>query len=87
LLPADIALWPDELPAELACWPPYFDLRIRRRGGASVVVSSGVVDDVAEWSLLPNHSVSALPLDGGPLRTTALDDRASRRATSAAAAR
>jgi hypothetical protein len=85
LLPADIALWPDECPEELVCWPPYFDLRIQRRQGASIVASSGIVDDVADWTLLPNRSVSQLPLDGGPMRTTMLGRRAARATASAGA--
>jgi len=87
LLPTDIALWPDEVPPELVCWPPYFDLRVRQRHGASAVISSGIVDDVADWALLPNHSVSQLPLAGGPLRTAVLDGRAARPAASAPANR
>jgi predicted glutamine amidotransferase len=77
LLPVDIALWPADRPKEILCWPPYFDLRIRQRDGASVVTSSGIVDDLDEWRLLPNRSVSHLPLDGGPLDTTLPDERAS----------
>jgi predicted glutamine amidotransferase len=85
LLPTDIALWPAEVPKEIVCWPPYFDLRIRRRHGAAVVMSSGIVDDVAEWTLLPTRSVTRLPLDGGRPRTTMLDERAARPAISAPA--
>lgn len=74
LLPVDIALWPDEIPKHIVCWPPYFDLRVRQRDGASVITSSGIVDEVEDWLLLPNRSVSEIPLGGGPLRTAMLDD-------------
>jgi hypothetical protein len=77
LLPVDIALWPDECPKDILCWPPYFDLRVRQRDSASVVISSGIVDDVADWTLLPNQSVSQLSLDGAPWRITMLDGRVS----------
>jgi predicted glutamine amidotransferase len=87
LLPGDIALWPDEVPTEIICWPPYFDLRIRRRERVSVVISSGIIDDVADWTLLPNRSVSQVPLDGAPWRTTMLDDRAARPVASTRATR
>ena len=86
LLPVDIALWPADRPKEILSWPPYFDLRIRQRDGASVVTSSGIIDDVAEWELLPNRSVLHVPLDGGPLHTTLLDERVSSPASSATAA-
>lgn len=86
LLPADIVLWPDECPKDILCWPPYFDLRVRQRDGASAVISSGIVDDVTDWQLLPNHSASHLSLDGRPLRTTMLDARVSRPAPSTTAA-
>lgn len=72
LLPVDIVLWPDLYPKELVCWPPYFDLRLRQRDGAFVVASSGIVDDVTDWTLLPNRSVLHLPLDGGELRSSVL---------------
>jgi hypothetical protein len=64
LLPVDAKLWPDL--EKLVCWPPYFDLRVRRRDGASVVISSGIVDDTTDWTLLPNKSVLRLPFDGAP---------------------
>jgi hypothetical protein len=48
-------------------------------------MSSGIVDDVAEWTLLPTRSVTRLPLDGGRPRTTMLDERAARPAISAPA--
>jgi predicted glutamine amidotransferase len=64
----DVKLWPDVYPSRLAGWPPYFDLRVRDRGdGVRVVASSGIVDDVAEWELLANHSVLALTADEAEL--------------------
>jgi predicted glutamine amidotransferase len=64
LLPVDVKLWPDLYPETLVCWPPYFDLRVRRRDGVSVAISSGIVDDTTDWTLLPNKSVLRLPFDG-----------------------
>jgi predicted glutamine amidotransferase len=64
LLPMDVKLWPDLYPANIVCWPPYFDLRVRRRADAVLVASSGIVDDVSEWELLPNMSVLQVPVDG-----------------------
>jgi hypothetical protein len=52
----DIKLWPDIYPPQVA-WPPYFDLRVRERDGNHVVLSSGIVDDVDGWDLLPNGVV------------------------------
>lgn len=63
LLPVDIKLWPDLYPANLVSWPPYFDLRLRRGSAAAVVASSGIVDDVSDWELLPNMAVLRLPYD------------------------
>jgi predicted glutamine amidotransferase len=63
LLPVDVKLWPDLYPENLVCWPPYFDLRVRERDGTWVVLSSGIVDDVGDWALLPNKSVLRLPRD------------------------
>jgi predicted glutamine amidotransferase len=71
-VPVDIQLWPEMYPDRAVCWPPYFDLRTREIGGASVVVSSGVVDELGDsegdsdvdtapgWTLLPNGSVLRL---------------------------
>jgi len=86
LLPVDIELWPDLYPKELVCWPPYFDLRLRQRAGVSVAVSSGIVDDVTDWTLLPNRSVLRLPFDGAEMRMTVLDERSSRRSAGSTAA-
>jgi predicted glutamine amidotransferase len=61
-IPIDIQLWPDVLPDGVSCWPPYFDLRCRQRDGSYAVISSGIVDDVSNWSLLPNPSVLRLGL-------------------------
>ena len=58
----DFQLWPEVVPDGLACWPPYFDLRWRERDGVYVVMSSGLVDDVAGWTLLPNLSVARIDL-------------------------
>jgi predicted glutamine amidotransferase len=70
LLPVDVKLWPDLYPENLVCWPPYFDLRVRRRDGASVAISSGIVDDATDWTLLPNKSVLRLPFGGAPAELT-----------------
>ena len=86
LLPVDIELWPDLYPKELVCWPPYFDLRLRQRAGVSVAVSSGIVDDVTDWTLLPNRSVLRLPFDGAEMRMTVLDERSSGRSAGSTAA-
>ena len=66
LLPVDVKLWPDLYPEDLVCWPPYFDLRVRTSEGVSVVISSGIVDDATDWTLLPNKSVLRLPFAGAP---------------------
>lgn len=63
--PADIPVWPTDEPGPVAGWPPYFDLRWRDAGGTQVVVSSGVVDDTQDWTMLPNRSVLRLDLAGG----------------------
>jgi predicted glutamine amidotransferase len=65
LLPMDVKLWPDAYPANIVCWPPYFDLRVRRRADSVLVASSGIVDDITDWELLPNMSVLDVPLDDG----------------------
>jgi hypothetical protein len=72
LLPVDVKLWPDLYPEAVVCWPPYFDLRWSQRDGATIVASSGIVDDMSGWPLLPNMSVARLPLDAGPAELTAL---------------
>lgn len=77
LLPVDVVLWPDLYPKELVCWPPYFDLRLRQRDGSRLVTSSGIVDDVADWTLLPNQSVLRLPLDGSDIETSELGEQTS----------
>jgi predicted glutamine amidotransferase len=66
MLPVDVKLWPDLYPEQFVCWPPYFDLRVRRQNGATVAISSGIVDDTTGWTLLPNKSVLRLPFDGAP---------------------
>jgi predicted glutamine amidotransferase len=74
LLPNDIKLWPELHPGLAISWPPYFDLRMRQREGTSVVLSSGVVDDVDGWTLLPNTSVLRLALDSADWEITELDE-------------
>jgi hypothetical protein len=61
-VPIDVQVWPEIVPDGLACWPPYFDLRGREQNGVHAVMSSGITDDVAAWTLLPNPSVVRLDL-------------------------
>jgi predicted glutamine amidotransferase len=72
LLPMDVKLWPDLYPEDMVCWPPYFDLRVRRQDDATVVASSGIVDDVTGWELLPNMSVTRLGFDSSDMQVVRL---------------
>jgi predicted glutamine amidotransferase len=63
-LPVDVQLWPELYPDRAVEWPPYFDLRVRQVDGVTTVLSSGIVDDLTGWTLLPNESVLSVPLDG-----------------------
>jgi predicted glutamine amidotransferase len=63
-VPVDVQLWPELYPDRAVEWPPYFDLRLRQSRGVTTVLSSGIVDDTTEWTLLPNEAVLSVPLDG-----------------------
>ena len=72
-VPVDVQLWPELYTDEAVNWPPYFDLRSRTVGATTVVTSSGIVDDVSDWTLLPNESVLSLPFDGSEPHLTAIE--------------
>ncbi len=76
-VPIDIQLWPELYTDEAVNWPPYFDLRVRTADDTTVVVSSGIIDDVAGWTLLPNESVLSLPFVGGGTHLAAIREIAS----------
>jgi predicted glutamine amidotransferase len=63
-VPVDVQLWPELYPPVTDDWPPYFALRVRATDQTTVVLSSGIVDDVADWTLLPNETVVPLELAG-----------------------